>query len=88
MKESDMSIYLCHKCEGVLQGDAPKGASRCTCISGYVRDFYKPVAFDDVLPRQLAQAQDRLELYRSQGREPTDPLVIAGQETIKRLKRP
>ena len=70
-----MSIFLCHKCEGVLQGDAPAGAERCGCISGYVRDFYEPVAPADVLPRQRGANERRLALYMRQGRSETDPVV-------------
>lgn len=47
-----MSIYLCHKCSGVLSGDAPQGAYGCGCMSGYVRDWQAPTPVADVLPTQ------------------------------------
>ena len=70
-----MSIYLCHKCNGVLSGDAPLGARGCGCMSGYVRDWQVPTPAADVLPAQRKGHEERLALYLSQGRAETDELV-------------
>lgn len=77
-------IYLCHKCEGVLQGydSVPQPTYNCHCISGYVRDFQQPTPVDRVRPLQIQRQRDWLALFDRQGRAATDARRI---EVIKLL---
>ena len=82
-----MSIYLCHKCEGVLQGETPNGAYNCNCISGWVRGFYSPVAPSEVLTRQYHHLTESLALYKSQGRAETDTLMHNTRNALAAIQK-
>jgi hypothetical protein len=62
------AIYLCHKCEGNLEQSHPASAYGCRCISGYIRDWQKPVPLNEVAWLQLEACRARQALYTSQGR--------------------
>lgn len=78
-------VFLCHKCDGVLSGDAPSIAYNCGCMSGYVRDFYTPVRPETVIATQQATMQTLLSLYDRQGRDACDVVVVAARATLARL---
>lgn len=43
MSKYNDSVYLCHKCSGLLAGQS-KVLHGCGCISGWVRDWQEPVS--------------------------------------------
>ncbi len=61
------NIILCHKCDGILEGNAP-GLFGCGCMSGWVRDWQKPISFTDAVQQQIAGTEERIRLYRDQER--------------------
>ena len=80
-----MAIYLCHKCAGVLQGEMPEGSYGCGCMSGWVRDWYEPTAWNDVLEKQIEATENLLNLYKRQGRDPNCDLVKHAEMRLERL---
>jgi hypothetical protein len=77
-----MSIFLCHKCAGILTGEVSFPSYHCHCMSGWVRDHQKPTPAIKVGPIQIQRQLDWLELYDRQGRAATDPARL---QTIKLL---
>jgi hypothetical protein len=60
MKGRNMFI-LCHKCAGVLRTDEVQGNMYgCQCISGYVREWQKPMSRTDAVRQQAAVSVERL----------------------------
>jgi len=60
-------VTLCHKCGGALTGNYPELYS-CGCISGWVRDWQRPVALDTALNDQIEATERRLARWKEQGR--------------------
>jgi len=61
------SVYLCHKCGGLLTESDDKRLYSCGCMSGYVRDWQKPSA--DPHAEQLEACKRRIAHFEGQGRD-------------------
>lgn len=72
-------VYLCHKCCGLLTEpvdiriDIAIGG--CGCISGYVRDFYKPFSQLDALLETI-EHEKRLVAWLTERNSESDPRSI------------
>jgi hypothetical protein len=80
------SVYLCHKCSGVLTDSTDTRAYRCGCISSYVRDWQKPVDVTEVRKLQIATVKSDLKLFAQQGRPVNARIVTAGQSLLRHLE--
>jgi hypothetical protein len=80
-------VILCHKCAGTLTQHNDPRLYGCGCISGYVRDWQKPISYDEACKAQLEVSYERLELYRSQGREENGGHIQDTLSDIERLTR-
>lgn len=77
------SVYLCHKCRGTLTAHNIPNAYRCSCISGYVRDWQTPTPVENVECLQVQALQERLKLYMGQKRNRNDPVVRYARERLE-----
>lgn len=64
-------MILCHKCSGVLAGEAQeiKGLNGCGCISSYYHGFEPAVTRKEAITIQIAAIQQRRRLYLDQKRD-------------------
>jgi hypothetical protein len=80
------SIYLCHKCGGHLtENHDNASAYACGCMSGWIRDWQKPTAPENVKTEQLIHATATLEHYLWQKRSEKDTLVVMARALVARL---
>lgn len=63
-----MKIILCHKCGGKLTGVKRSDLYDCSCMSGYVREWQKPISLAEAKVKQAEMMERRLALYHRQGR--------------------
>ena len=64
MSEHNQSVYICHKCSGLLAGQS-KLLHGCCCISGWVRDWQEPLSERKALQIQHDNAVNNAEwLYK------------------------
>jgi len=80
----EKNIMLCHKCDGILDGDAHNTLYGCECISGWVRDWQEPISLKQAIQQQIAGTEQRLQMYRDQKR--ADDWIQSAIDRLVRLK--
>ena len=79
-----MDTYLCHKCSGALSASAA-AVYGCNCISGYIRDWQKPMPEAEVRTVQREALEQRIALYARQDREPHFAPLVAAKAALAKL---
>lgn len=86
MSEATATVYLCHKCAGLLSPCDNKVFYHCRCISGYIRDWQEPTDIADVRREQTIALQRSLALYARQGRKPDESNVVWAKAQLAKLE--
>ncbi len=79
-------IILCHKCAGVLVGDALQPTYSCHCMPGYVRAGQRPTPQAVVRAIQIARKNESLALYDRQKRAANDSNRLATLALLRLLE--
>jgi hypothetical protein len=79
-------VYLCHKCGGALSAKPITSVLYdCDCMSGWVRDWQVPVILTEAHGIQLKHTNERLALYREQGRASNGHHILSALARLARL---